>query len=58
MSDKPIHQDWYKSSRDKNVEYKVMLFETFDYCTCKGFQVRKRCKHVKMAQEIMEFNNY
>jgi hypothetical protein len=54
---KPIYEDWYKSSKDPSVLHKVMIFETFDYCTCDGYKHRKKCKHIDQAKDMIEFNN-
>jgi hypothetical protein len=35
--------------------YRVCLYETFETCTCKGFQHRQKCKHSQAVRE--EFLN-
>jgi len=45
MQSKIIKQGKFKSkSSDKT--YITRIYDTFDYCDCKGFQVRKKCRHV------------
>lgn len=48
-SEKPYKTQKIKSSKwDK--EYTVCFYETFETCSCKGYEVRNTCKHIKLCK--------
>lgn len=48
---KPIITCNFTGSKEE--KHTTQIFETFDNCTCKGFEFRKNCKHVKKLKKFL-----
>jgi hypothetical protein len=36
-----------RSQKDKNIIYDVIVFDTFNTCSCPYYQYYQNCKHIK-----------
>ena len=54
MQRTPLIKSRFNSSTSHGKMHTAQIFEDFEDCTCKGFQVRKKCKHITMLQNTLK----
>lgn len=53
ISEKPLII-WEFVSSDWKTIYKAWIYDYFEECNCKWFQIRKNCKHIKELIEKLK----
>jgi len=45
-----------QSTSDLDTKYKIQVYPGYNYveCSCKGFQIRKRCSHIRFYKKLIK----